>query len=145
MNKIFKLKKGSHGLKVVSEIAKSHSGEKAISGGGFGSAFFARLGLGGSTSHGSFSFGKVAMSLATIVAISAPFMPSEAEALVLCSANNSVTSGNAVGTQVTLNKGTLILTDTCPSGYTEVTTDPIAFNLGTASGDRAIAWSRGTA
>ncbi|MBR2157155.1 MAG: hypothetical protein IJ923_03810, partial [Campylobacter sp.] len=85
MNKIFKLKKGSHGLKVVSEIAKSHSGEKVvISGfGGVGSAFFARLGLGGDTSHGGFSFGKVALSFAAAVALS-PFMVSQAEALVLC-------------------------------------------------------------
>ncbi|MDA3091102.1 hypothetical protein OFO25_07985, partial [Campylobacter sp. CS_ED2] len=126
MNKIFKLKKSASGLKVVSEIAKGHSGERAVVGGGFGSvgsAFFARLGLKGDTSHGSFSFGKVALSLAAAVALS-PFMVSQAEALVLCRAGS----------------GALVLSDTCYP-YTTVTTDSIGFNGGVASGGNSVAWN----
>ncbi|MBQ9292159.1 MAG: hypothetical protein IJ211_02680, partial [Campylobacter sp.] len=129
MNKIFKLKKGSRGLKVVSEIAKSHSGEKAVTngfGGSLGGAFFARF-AGGSLANGhGFNLGKLALSLTTVMALSVPFMATEANALVLCRTGS----------------GALVLSDTCGS-YTQVS-NPISFNGGNATGANAIAWGEGS-
>ncbi|MDA3057869.1 hypothetical protein OFN97_04930, partial [Campylobacter sp. VBCF_05 NA6] len=70
MNKVYKLKRSSHGVKVVSEIAKGHSGEKTVRE-GFGSTIFSGIGKIASAP----ALGRLAMSLATIVAISAPFAP----------------------------------------------------------------------
>ncbi|MDA3047144.1 hypothetical protein OFO10_08235, partial [Campylobacter sp. VBCF_06 NA8] len=70
MNKVYKLKRSSHGVKVVSEIAKGHSGEKTVRE-GFGSTIFSSIGKIASAP----ALGRLAMSLATIVAISAPFAP----------------------------------------------------------------------
>ncbi|MDA3048015.1 hypothetical protein, partial [Campylobacter sp. JMF_08 NE1] len=70
MNKVYKLKRSSRGVKVVSEIAKGHSGEKTVRE-GFGSTIFSSIGKIASAP----ALGRLAMSLATIVAISAPFAP----------------------------------------------------------------------
>ncbi|MDA3043833.1 MULTISPECIES: hypothetical protein, partial [unclassified Campylobacter] len=106
MNKVYKLKRSSHGVKVVSEIAKGHSGEKTVRE-GFGSTIFSSIGKIASAP----ALGRLAMSLATIVAISAPFMPSEAEAAILCRAHNGA-----------LAPIYYIAGDSCPGDTTPVTT-----------------------
>ncbi|MBP3224635.1 MAG: hypothetical protein J6M14_04930, partial [Campylobacter sp.] len=70
MNKVYKLKRSSHGVKVVSEIAKGHSGEKAVTGSGFGGSFggaFARFadfwsGSGADAFYINVGFNKVVLS-----------------------------------------------------------------------------------
>ncbi|MDA3063103.1 hypothetical protein OFO08_08050, partial [Campylobacter sp. JMF_10 EL2] len=128
MNKVYKLKRSSHGVKVVSEIAKGHSGEKTVRE-GFGSTIFSSIGKIASAP----ALGRLAMSLATIVAISAPFMPSEAEAGKLC----VHTSGVVYFTSNT----------TCPNDTSLLQgTGGLSFNEGTTSSTarNATAWGVGT-
>ncbi|MBR0070998.1 MAG: hypothetical protein IJP87_01540, partial [Campylobacter sp.] len=138
MNKIFKLKKGSHGVKVVSEIAKSHSGEKAVTsgfGGSFGGAFarFADFwsGSGADAFYINVGFNKVVLSLATAIALGSALMPTQAQADVLCQNNN---------TQLITQRPTR-----CNSGETDITatTEQKYWGGGTASGLNATAWGRG--
>ncbi|MDA3078701.1 hypothetical protein OFO07_07205, partial [Campylobacter sp. JMF_06 NA1] len=121
MNKVYKLKRSSHGVKVVSEIAKGHSGEKTVRE-GFGSTIFSSIGKIASAP----ALGRLAMSLATIVAISAPFMPSEAEAGLVC--KNTTTNALYYETG-----------NSCPAG-SEVVTTGVSLGNSVATGDYSVAF-----
>ncbi|MBP5779084.1 MAG: hypothetical protein J6W17_03925, partial [Campylobacter sp.] len=138
MNKIFKLKKSSNGLKVVSEIAKSHSGEKVVSsgfGGSLGAVFakFGRLGM-----RHDFGFGKIVFSLATAIVLS-PFMLSEAEANILCITTNNNTA-NQVRYVVFANNAD----GNCPNGFTPLQNGTgVSWGRATATGNNAFAVGHG--
>ncbi|MDA3050277.1 hypothetical protein OFO03_07905, partial [Campylobacter sp. JMF_02 ED1] len=71
MNKVYKLKRSSHGVKVVSEIAKGHSGEKTID---------ERAGFGGfiTQSITSCNTWRLTMSVVAALALGSVFVPSSA-------------------------------------------------------------------